>query len=414
MRAGKSSSFVPEVVNQFRIKKQNIWIVGVDYSKTDRFIFGSGNVKGVLDYIREYLPFLMNFNRHQHKKDHKIENYLGSVIQGKSVKYPDSFVAEPVNLMVLEDAASFPEGFYDKFIRPRVVDTNGVILINSVPPLKKNWFVNLINKADGKRIETIHWNMSDNPNVGRNEIEDLRRDLPKNIARLIVDGELPTDDSSVFGNLQNNLLEYTNLPYKEGHIYQGGVDIGKIYDRTVLTISDLTDNNIAYIDRFPERFFKKELVEARLLHGLELYKFPNTYVDVSGIGEIFRTMVSNHTFFIPFVISSNKVRNNLIEGLAMAFQRGFTVPKLDFLTQELNNLDIVLKSNYHLYKTQSGFHDDCIISIGLSLYGYANKMYNSLKDISQPEEIKGSLIEEDKILGSHNDPIEFDDIEIAV
>lgn len=409
MRSSKSSCLVPEALFEFIKPKRNIWVVGLDYSKTDRFIFGSGEVKGVLTYIREYMPFLIDTNRHIHRRDHMIENKLGSVIKGKSVKYPDSFIAEPVNLIILEDAGSFPDGFYDQFIRPRVIDTSGRIFINSVPPLKRNWLTELYEKADGKTIKRFNWTMYDNPHLPREEILKLENEIPAHLKKTIIYGQLPDEESSVFGDLEKNVRDYFSLPYEKGHIYQAGVDIGKVHDRTVLAISDLTAGCCVYIDRFPPKFFKVELVKERLLKGLEKYNFPLTYVDVSGLGEIFRSMVDEFSFFQPFVISSNKIRNTLIEGLSIAFQRGYTIPNFDFLLTELKNLEIVIRPGYHLYKTKSGYYDDCIIALALSIYGWESKIgiTTDLKK-RRPIAVKGEVIE-DGFLKQDYEPIDLTD-----
>ena len=320
MRTGKTSACVPETAYLLTFPKKNIWVVGINYDKTDRFMEGAGRVKGVLNYIKVFRGLFKS----KRKKEHIIYLNNGSTIKGKSVKNPDGFVAEPVDLIVCEDASSYPDGFYDTYIRPRITDTGGKIIINSVPPLKKNWLTKLF-EAERDNIDKFGWSMEDNVHLTKDEIEQLKSDLPEFLANSIIYGRLPTEDSAIFGDIRKNIMEYDYIPYQEGHLYQAGVDIGKIRDRTVLTITDLTEGRVSYIDRFPERFFNTKLVSERLLKGLEKYKFPNCYIDVSGIGSIYENLVSKYNFFIPISIPNMKVRNSLIEELALAFARGLTI-----------------------------------------------------------------------------------------
>lgn len=407
MRSGKSSCLVPEALEVLLGKNRNIWVVGIDYEKTDRFIWGSGEVEGIRNYIEKYFPWLVDTRYGYHRKDHYIQTKLNSTIKGKSVKYPGSFIAEPVDLMICEDAADYPQAFYSTYIRPRVVDKHGRIFLNSVPPIKRNWLTRVIQQES---IKVFNWSMYDNPYVSGEEIKALEQDLPEYLRKAIVYGELPTEESSIFGNVrEKNVRQGTFFPYNPNHLYQAGVDIGKMYDRTVLTISDLTDATVAYIDRFPPRFFKTDLVEQRLLNGLSRYNYPNTYVDVSGIGEAFRAMVGKHAFLLPYTIPSLSTRNTLIEDLSMAFERGYTFPNFSYILEELEGLDVVLRSNHHIYKTPHGSHDDTIISMALSIMGWAKRLYGgSVSELPPPMEVDGDVIEDPSLTESgKEDPIDL-------
>lgn len=399
-RSGKSSAFVPEAVYTFSHPKQNIWVTGIDYGKTDRFLFGLGSVKGMRNYLQDSLPFLLDENSIK-RRDHRIESLVDSLAQGKSAKYPDSFIAEPVNLIVCEDATTYPDNFYSTYIRPRVIDTRGRILINGTPPLsKKNWFSQLWKKADGVRIAAFGWGMKDNPTLSPDDIEDLLLDTPEHLRNALIHGIAPMEDSSVFGNLSTNIMGGFT-PFIPGHLYQAGLDIGKQYDRTVLAISDLTDGRLAYMDRFPPKYFQVDKVEARLMESLAKYQFPNTYVDMSGIGEMFRGMVESHPFFIPNVIGSLKARNSIIDDVAVCFARGYSIPDLDFLKFELENLDIDVKPGYYVYVPRNGAHDDCIMALGLSLRGWALKIFGHhtegiLRDIPKDGASDVDLDDEDR------------------
>lgn len=390
-RSLKSTTYVPEALFTLLAPKHNIWVVGLDYSTTDRFIFGSGQVKGIDNFIREYFPWFVDGQVGRSKKDHTIKSKIGSSVKGKSVKYPGSFVAEPVDLIICEDASSFPDDFYDMHLRGRVLDTAGRIFINSVPPLRKNWVVRL-SKAVG--TDAFSWGLRGNPYLSEAEIESYIRDCPVHLRDAFVDGKISEEDSSVFGKIRDNVFGFNRCPFVPGHLYQGGVDIGRVRDRTVHCITDLTVGKLVFIDVFPPKFFKTEIVEARLMTNSALYGFPNTYVDVSGIGTMFMTMVEAHAFFIPYTIPTLKSRNGLIEELAMAFQRHYQIPDEPYLIAELENLEIVLRSNYHLYRSNGCFGDDTIIATALSIHGWAGIMFGEAGTRPQPAVIEGAVAED--------------------
>jgi len=363
-----------EAVYALCFSSQNIWVVGVDYSTTDRFIFGSGHVKGVLDYLQEHLPFLLTSSSVK-RRGHKISLTNGSEIKGKSAKYEESFVAEPVNLIIGEDAASFHDGFYDKHLRQRTLDTSGKIILNSVPPVtSKNWLTRLSETADGEHLASFTWSLYDNPHIPREELARYELDCPPHLRRALIEGKSPTEDSTIFGKIRDRIFQSSFLPYHDGDLYQAGVDIGKVFDRTVLTISDLTRLEVVYIDIFPPRFFQVDKVEARLLDGLAKYNFPNTYIDMTGIGQAFTEMVARHQFFIPYYISTLKDRNTLIEHLALMFARGLSIPLIPQVISELEAMEIVMRQNYYIYRPRNNAHDDTVISMALSLTGHSGLM----------------------------------------
>ena len=407
-RSGKSSTFTPEALFTFCKPETNIWVVGCDYKTTDRFIFGAGSVPGVYTYIRKYMPWLVG-ERGPNRKDHTIDSKIGSSIKGKSAIYEESFVAEKVDMIVCEDAGGYREGFYGEHLRPRILDSGGRILINSVPPLmRKNYVIKLWEDAkncqDG-RLLAIQWSLWDNPYLEKKEVESFIRDCPQHLRRALVDGIPPSDDSSVFGKVRDHAMG-GHMAWESGHLYQAGIDIGLYHDRTVLTIVDLTASRVVYIDVFPERFFKTELVEERLMRALERYHFPNTYIDVSGLGETFMGMVHRHGFFIPFRIPTNAVRNQLIEELALAVNRGLTLPENEYVLHELESIDVIMKNNYYVYRPTGGAHDDSVISLALAVHGWSKRMRAGSIKNNKPLIVEKTRLIEDGFLRDDVGPVD--------
>lgn len=398
---------VAEGEYQLGMKKGNMWIVGVDYSKTNRFMFGKGEAKGLRSYLTESGSKVRFLYNHSSARDHKLSLTTGSTIEGKSFKYPESFTAEPVDYLVVEDADTINEDFYLQYIRPRIIDTKGRIWINGKMPLKKNWLVNLWKKYYYSPVKdyayAFKFSMYDNPYLELGEIEGLANDLPIHLRKSIINGDEPEADSSLFGNLEER-FKGSITPYIQGHTYQAGIDIGRTYDRTILAISDLTDKRLAFIDIFPPKFFKTDLVEARFIKDLKLYRNPLTYIDTSSIGTQFEFLAEKYEFIKVYPVNSLKVRNSLIEGVSIAMERGYTLPDIQYIKNEFSNLDIVVRKNYILYVSASGFHDDTIIAVGESLKDCASRFDESPSQRIEPEAVEGDVTEDD-FLKIDNEPV---------
>ena len=379
------------------LRKMNTWVVGVDYSKTRRFMFGKGDAKGLKSYLLDpssQLKFLYQYSSY---RDNKLSLTNGSTVEGKSFKYPESFTAEPVDLIVVEDADTISQDFYLQFIRPRITDSKGRIWINGRMPLKRNWLVSLwqkyFNKPSTDYAYSFQFSMYDNPNVEVSEIENLANDLPPHLRRCIIMGEPPEVDSSIFGDLEKSFVGSIE-GYNPSHTYQAGIDIGRTHDRTVLAISDLTSKRLANIDIFPPKFFQTDKVEERVLKNLKAYHSPLTYLDTSSIGTQFEYLTSKYDFIKPYPINCLKLRNSVIDNVSIALERGFTIPFNQYVKNELSNLNLVIRNSYVLYVPETGYHDDSVIAIGLSLINFANRFDTSISQV-EVVEVKGDVAEDD-------------------
>lgn len=374
-RAGKSTICVKEAGYALLRPKTNIWVVGTDYEKTHRFIFGAGKSTGLMEDLLKFYPGLIDRKSYSR---HYLSLKNGSIIKGKSILKEETFIAEAVDMIICEDAFNFPVDFYDKYIRPRILDTKGKILINSIPPFtvsKENfisYIVSQARKSTPDRIELFNWSAEANTYLDKDEILKLRFDLPPALQKVIIDGEIPSEEYCLFGKIREQLT--TSTGYIQGHIYQAGVDIGFVNNRTVIAISDLTAGHLDYIEIFPQGLSEAEVIFKKIYSILERYNFPITYWDMSGAGNIFYNYACLYPFIKPFYIRNRNERNNLINSLITAFSRGFKILPNEYLIGELENLTIIHKTGYYIYKPKAGYGDDTIMALAMSLYGFHDRI----------------------------------------
>jgi hypothetical protein len=412
-RSSKTTAMVAEVCYQMVVKNRSVWIVAVDYSKTHRFIFGKDAALGVKDYVgaSEFGFMVSSINQ----KDHYIILKNGKRIEGKSFKYADSFIAEPVDIIVIEDADTVTENFYLKYIRPRITDTKGRIWLNGLMPIRKTWLVDIWAKHFPAEKQTANRysyqvSMYDNPNLDPEEIKELEQDLPPHLKRAIVFGLPPERDSSIFGNLSNAFC-LQRQAFNQQHLYRAGIDIGRTNDRTVLTISDLTDKCMAFIDVFPPSYFHTESVEQRILQDLSQYGNPMTNLDVTGWGQQFEFMTRKYHWILPYMIQTLKERNKLFDCVSLAIERGYRMIDNPYVKAEFEHQNMERRTGYIHYFPESGYHDDCPISVGLSIIDWIHKFDNVVSAMPEPvviEHVITDIEREESIFGNDNlEPVSF-------
>lgn len=408
-RAGKTTICVKEAGYALLKPRTNIWVVGVDYEKTHRFIFGAGKSVGVMEDLLKFHPGIIDRKSHSR---HYLSLKNGSVIKGKSILKEETFIAEAVDMIICEDAFNFPVDFYDKYIRPRIIDTGGKIIINSIPPFSLgtenfiSYLISQVKKSQG-RIELFNWSAEDNSYLNKEEILKLRFDLPPNLQKIIIDGQLPTEEISLFGKVREQLTNHTG--YIQGHLYQAGVDIGFTHNRTVVAVSDITTGHLDYIEILPQGLSEADVIFNKILSVLEKYNFPLTYWDMSGAGNVFYHYCSKYPFIKPYYIRNRNERNALINGLISAFAKGFKIIPNETLINELENLTIIHKTGYYLYKPKAGYNDDCIMATAMSLLNFYDKI-NSVSSTLTINKFNYFLIsekEEDEIEEKFVDYVEI-------
>ena len=383
MRSGKSSSFLPEFIYEAITKKnQNFWIVSLDYSLTDRFIFGKGTVSGVETILRQYMPFLI---KKVDRKGHQLELANKVFIQGKSLKYKESLAAEPVNGIVVEDAETISSEGWENYIRPRVADTGGFIWVNSVPPIDpQHWVYNIQSKSQtDKSILFLNFFTQENPYRDQVEVKNIMDTLPEFVWKRLF-GEIPKRKETP---LQEAEFSQVAFPFDHKNVYRAGLDIARFgYSQTVLCIACLTQKRFEFYDYFPHKFMKKEFYMDRLSRDFAKYGSPPVNVDSAGLGwGTFEELQRRHYPAISGAVNSLKRRNMLIEIVMMAIERGWTFVDHPVLKRQLSNIQVVSRKKkeslsnrqYEIQYVQrdKSVGDDGVIASGLAVEGQLSFEY---------------------------------------
>jgi hypothetical protein len=257
-RFGKSTvggnELIPEAVYAFSIrklleeqsKKRRFWIVGPDYSDTEK------EFRVLYDHLKRLeMPF---------DKPGTYNNPLGGFmhislwdglfqVHCKSARHPESLDGEGLVGVELVEAAKLKPLIFNKYIRPALADESGWSLMTSTPE-GKNWFYRLWQVGqDPNRPHWKSWRMPSWKNLrifpgGRNDPEIL--EMAADMSEERFNQEIGADFSDFVGRVFKDFdeeLHVTDCPYNPDLPIFLAVDYGWTNPFVVLGIQvDVFDN----------------------------------------------------------------------------------------------------------------------------------------------------------------------------
>ena len=298
-----------------------------------------------------------------------IELRTGSQLYFRSAERYDNIRGFTFDYAVLDESAFMrPETWYEA-VRPTLAVRGKKVLFLSTPK-GRNWFHDLFelgNSIDYDNYKSYKGTSKDTPFISEEEINDAKKTLPPSIFKQEYMAEFIDDGGEVFQNINNNTFE--QYPSPNGTLYCG-IDIGRVNDYTVATIID-SQGNIIDIYR------NNKLQWAELVN--DLHKFISKYnavtlIEVNSVGDVvYEQLKSKYNNIEPF-ITSNKSKQEAIEGLILDFNEGnVRIPskklfqplydELGYFTFEYNPKTRSIK-----YSHPPGLHDDTVISLALANY----------------------------------------------
>lgn len=154
---GANDRLLPEALKAFHNrqaihesgKRQEFWIVGPEYSDTEKEFRVLWNNLKKLDIPMDKKIDTDGIGSRYNAEagDMTISLWNGAYyVQGKSAKYPQTLVGEGLRGVVLVEAAKLKESVYDKFLRPTLADYRGWLFAGSTPE-GKNWFHRLYERG---------------------------------------------------------------------------------------------------------------------------------------------------------------------------------------------------------------------------------------------------------------------------
>jgi len=271
--------------------------------------------------------------------------------------------------------------------------SNGFISHNT--PFGKNWFYHKYIKAKEKNCG-FHFTSRDNPYFPENEWERAKEELPEDVfnqeyrAMFLESAasveELPEDvfnqeyramflesAASVFKGIREVIKEDCLADAQKDHYYVMGVDLAKYQDFTVICVIDTFNNHVVYFDRFQKIDYS--LQKSRIKAVAQRYNNARIIVDSSNIGVPIKEDLEREGLIVDDFKFSNISKKNLIDKLSIFIQqKQVFIPPIRELVDELESFGYELSDKGNvIYSAPKGFHDDCVISLALGVWGLAGK-----------------------------------------
>ena len=272
----------------------------------------------------------------------------------------DNLRGRKFHLVVIDEASFIPnleEGWLNS-IRPTLTDYKGRALFLSTPK-GKNFFYSIYLKNGEPDWESFKFTTYDNPHIDKTEIDDARTQIPEVVFEQEYMANPSENAANPFGSafIKQCTFELSHEPP-----IAFGVDLAKSVDFTAIIGLD-RNGSVCHFERFQKDWRQtKQVINS-------LPKVP-ILMDSTGVGDpIFEDLQRDGVNVQGYKFSSTS-KQQLMEGLASAIhQRKITFPE-GHITQELEIFEYQYTSFGVKYSAPPGFHDDCVMALGLAWHHY--------------------------------------------
>lgn len=272
----------------------------------------------------------------------------------------DNLRGRKFHLVVIDEASFIPnleEGWLNS-IRPTLTDYKGRALFLSTPK-GKNFFYSLYLKNGEADWESFKFTTYDNPHIDKTEIDDARTQIPQ----VVFEQEYMANPSENAANpFGSSYIKQCTFELSHEPPIAFGVDLAKSVDFTAIIGLD-KNGSVCHFERFQKDWRQtKQVINS-------LPKIP-ILMDSTGVGDpIFEDLQRDGVNVQGYKFSSTS-KQQLMEGLASAIhQRKITFPE-GHITQELEIFEYQYTSFGVKYSAPPGFHDDCVMALGLAWHHY--------------------------------------------
>jgi len=381
-RSGKSIDLGFICNLECMLPDRNIWIVAPDYNLA----------KKVFAYLIKFVS--KTFEQNEYKIGTKPGMFIrfanGTLVECKSADNPNSLIGDEVDLLIIDEAAVMPSDVYDMYLYAATMIRDGTTIFISTPR-RKNWFFRkyheLQEDPDGFTLKTPSWI---NPRMTQDKIDKSREKLPKDIYRQEIEAEFLDEGAGVFRKYNEASMDNWEEEPKIDHRYILGADVARVNDYTVITVIDKQTHNVVYWERFNKVDWA--LAGERIANIATRYNRAKAIVDSTGVGNSVTENIKRKGVFVEDFAFSNKSKEQLIEKLSLFFDNGaIHIPNEKIILDELDVFGCeLLPSGKVKYGAPNGSHDDCVMSLGLAVWGlYDTKTQKPItRDIVKKREVE--------------------------
>uniref|UniRef100_A0A6M3K8B2 Putative terminase n=1 Tax=viral metagenome TaxID=1070528 RepID=A0A6M3K8B2_9ZZZZ len=361
-RFGKSQLCAFLALRELMASNRNIWIVSPTYDLSQK-VFNY-----ISRWIGQYFPKTFRIQSAPHSI---VRSPTGSLLEAKSTENKEGLMGEELDLLIDDEASAQSKDIWETYLYPTLANRKGKAMFISTPK-GQNWFYRLYQQGTSKEEKnkdytSFLYSSKDSPHFPISEWENAKRTLPKDIFDQEYRAIFLSDAASVFRNVNECAGGVLKEP-EIGHLYVMGVDLGKFQDFTVITIIDLTDHNIVYLDRF--QTIPYPLQKRRIVAAARKYHDAIVTLDATGQGIPIADDLEADGLTVNDYQYTNKSKSELISKLSIYIEQNrITYPPDEILIDELRSFGYTkTKAGRFQYGAPEGQHDDMVNSLALAVW----------------------------------------------
>ena len=288
----------------------------------------------------------------------------GRRIWFKGADKPDSLYGEDVYAAVVDEASRVKEEAWHA-LRSTLTATRGPVRIIGNVKGRKNWAYRLARKAEAGEPDMHYakltaWDAVEGGVLEAAEVEDARRQLPENVFRELYLAEPADDEGNPFGI---QAIRACIGPMSNAAPVAWGWDLAKSVDWTAGIALD-ADGATCRFERFQKPWQETLAAIERATGAIP------ALVDSTGVGdpvlEALQRSGQVRRNFEGFKFSSTS-KQQLMEGLAVAIQRGEVRYPDGPIVAELEAFEYEFTRTGVRYSAPQGMHDDCVMALALAV-----------------------------------------------
>ena len=335
------------------------------------------------------------------------EFITNSVLEIKGGDNPDSIRGVGWKGVVLEEWAMMRHGriIWEEILEPVLRENKGWAIFIFTPKGKNFAHEYFLRAKSDKTGDWFHSLLpaSKSGLIDKDEMEKARDSMPEMLYNQEFECSFVDDASAVFHGVDDCIGGKLENPVQGQH-YIMGVDLGRTNDATVIITIQQSTNHVVQFQRIVGIGWAAQ--KESIVLNAKKYNNATVILDATGFsaGSVIAEDLLEHPLVkdlkmlnlqvIPFNFGQ-KNKKALVEKLVVSIeQRLISFPDIPDLIDELKifSYDMSVSGNIR-YSAPEGYHDDCVIALGLAVFGLGSYIYAPLNRPRRSIERKPLLVD---------------------
>lgn len=323
------------------------------------------------------------------------EFITGSVLEMKGADNPDSIRGVGWKGVILEEWATMRHGriIWEEIIEPILRENKGWAIFIFTPKGKNfayEYFIRAKNDKTGDWMQSF-LPASQSGIIPADELQKARNSMPELLYNQEFECDFREDASAVFHGVDECIGGSLETPVPRQR-YVLGVDLGRTNDATVLITMQFSTNKVVDFKRIVGVGWAAQ--KEQIVLTAKKYNNAMIVLDATGFsaGSVVAEDLLEHPLvkdlkmlnlqIVPFNFGGGQGKNKraLVEKLVVAIeQKLITFPNIPELIDELKIFSYELSDRGTVrYNAPEGYHDDCVMALGLAVFGLGSYIYAPL------------------------------------